>query len=292
MRVPPTPHKPSARQDMRACPQGQTAPAMPCRTVPSYVLRTVSGRPSRAMRYAFRNDKRAHPRRTGLELSVGFLDDLKRQADARKTQQTLDTDALARNAALTEAACKTALAYFMELAPQLNVLQITPRVRYSLDSRTPLEGLVRGGFVVDARRKSHRGQEVYDHVVVHGRQTTGQTVVMTKDFPPEIERLEARLRQAGITPDTEVRRDPVNGRLLNVQFRFVADVVASVKLLPDHDAGRVRFHVLNLDALETVDADFPATAVGSGLLDDLARWLTGEPNRFLQQAEQVKRVEA
>jgi hypothetical protein len=223
---------------------------------------------------------------------VGFLDDLKRQADALKTQQTLDTDALARNAALTEAACKATLAYFMELAPQLNVLQLRPRVRYSLDSRTPLEGFVRDNFVVDARRKQHRGQDVCDHVVIHGKQTTGQTLVMTKDFPPEIERLEARLRQAGITPDMEVRRDQSNGRLQNVQFKFVADVISSVKMIPDHDRARVRFHVLNLDALETVDADFPATAVGSGLLDELARWLTGEPNRFLQQAEQVKRVEA
>jgi len=223
---------------------------------------------------------------------VGFLDDLKRQADALKTQQTLDTAALARNAALTEAACKATFAYFLELAPNLNVLQLRPPVRFSLDSRTPLEGLVRGDFRVDARRKQHRGQDVHDHVVIHGRQTSGRTLVMTKDFPPEIERLESRLRHAGITPTTQVRRDPENNRLLNVEFRFVADVLLSVKLLPDHDQGRVRFRILNLDTLETVDADFPAAAVGAPLLDELARWLTGQPHQFLAQAEQVKRVEA
>lgn len=223
---------------------------------------------------------------------MGFLDDLKRQADALKTQHTLDTESLARNAALTEAACKATFAYFLELAPNLNVLQLRPPVRFSLDSRTPIENFARGDFKVDARRKQHRGQDVHDHVVIHGRQTSGQTVVMTKDFPPEIERLEARLRQAGITADTQVRRDPANNRLQNVEFRFVADVVASVKLVPDHDLARVRFRILNLDALETVDADFPAAAVTAALLDDLARWLTGQPNRFLAQAEQVKRVEA
>jgi len=32
--------------------------------------------------------------------------------------------------------------------------------------------------------------------------------------------------------------------------------------------------------------------VGSDLLDQLARWIVGEPNQFLQQAENVRRVEA
>jgi hypothetical protein len=222
---------------------------------------------------------------------MGFLDDLKRQADALKSQQTLDHATLARNAALTEAACKTTAQYWMELMPQLNVLQPRPRIRFSLDSRTPLEDLVRGDFRVDARRKMHRDQEVTEYVVIHGVQKTGRKLVMSKDFPPEIERLEARLRQAGITPGTEVKRDPANGRLLETRFSFVADLTLVVRLLPDHDAGRVKFQMNNLDGFETLTAEFPAHLVTSTLLDELARWLTGEPNQFLKQAENVKRVE-
>lgn len=242
------------------------------------------------MRYAFRHNNRFH--RIQGRINVGFLDDLKRQADALKTQQHVDAESLARNAALADAACKTALTYFMELAPQLNVLQLRPRVRFSLDSRTPLDGLARGDFKVDSRRKRHRDQEVFDHVVLHGVQKSGQTLTMTKDFPPEVERLEARLRQAGITADVDTRRDPDNGRLIHVQFKFVADVVLSVKLHPDHDQGRVTFRLANVDALETVTAEFPAHAVTTGLLDELARWLTGEPSQFLKLAENARRIEA
>jgi hypothetical protein len=223
---------------------------------------------------------------------VGFLDDLKRQADALKTQQTLDTATLARHAALVEAACKTTLQYWMELAQQLNVLQPTPPVRFSLDKSTALDGLKRCDFRVDARRKQHRGQEAFDHVVIHALQKSGRTLSMSKDFPPEIERLEARLRQAGITPDTQWVRHPESGRLEEVRFNFAADVTLMVRVLPNHDEGTLRFQISNFDGLETVNADFPAHLVGSDLLDHLARWLMGEPNAFLKQAQNLRRVEA
>lgn len=223
---------------------------------------------------------------------MGFLDDLKRQADALKTQQGEDTALLARNAALVEAACKGAWQYCFDLAQQLNVLQPVPRHRISFDKTTAVDGLKRCEFRVDARKKMHRDQEVHDHVVIHAVQKTGQKLSLAKDFPPEIERLESRLRQAGITPDTQWVRQPDTGRLEHVRFTFTADIVLMAKILPDHDRGRLRFQLHNFDALESVTADFPARAVGSELLDQLARWLVGEPHTFLQQAESVKRVEA
>jgi hypothetical protein len=172
----------------------------------------------------------------------------------------------------------------MELMPQLNVLQPRVPVRFSLDNRTPLDGLLRSDFRVDSRRKSHRGQEVFDHVVIHGLQKSGQKLTLSKDFPPEIERLEARLRQAGITADVETLRDADTGRLQEVLYRFVADLVVVIRATPDHDSGRLRFQLSNLDGFETVTAEFPAHRVTSALLDELARWLTGEPNQFLREA--------
>jgi hypothetical protein len=179
----------------------------------------------------------------------------------------------------------------MELAQQLNVLQPTPRLRFSLDKATAIDGLKRCDFRVDVRRKQHRNQEVCDHVVLHGLQKTGRTLTMSKDFPPEIERLESRLRQDGISPDTSWVRDPESGRLEEVRFAFVADIVLMVRVLPDHDEGKLRFQISNFDGFETVTADFPAHRVGSELLDQLARWIVGEPHQFLQQAEAVRRVE-
>ncbi|HEY0821085.1 MAG TPA: hypothetical protein VGD46_20025 [Rhizobacter sp.] len=223
---------------------------------------------------------------------MSFLNDLKRQADALKTQNTEDAALLARNAALVEGACKSVWQYWLDLAQQLNVLQPVPPLRFSLDKVTALDGLKRGDFQVDARRKQHRGQEVFDHVVIHAVQKTGRTLTLRKDFPPEIERLEARLRQAGITPDTKWVRNEDNGRLEEVVFNFKADVTLIARALPDHDQGLVRFQLHNFDSLETVTAEFAAREVGSELLDHLARWMVGQPSEFLRRAAQVKRVEA
>lgn len=223
---------------------------------------------------------------------MSFLNDLKRQADALKTQSTEDAALLARNATLVEGACKTVWQYWLDLAQQLNVLQPTPPVRFSLDKVTALDNLKRTDFRVDARRKQHRDQEVYDHVVIHAVQKTGRTLTLSKDFPPEIERLESRLRQGGIAADTKWVRNEANGRLEEVIFNFKADLTFMARVLPDHDQGTVRFQLSNFDGLETVTAEFPARDVGSDLLDQLARWMVGQPNEFLRRASQVKRVEA
>ena len=36
---------------------------------------------------------------------------------------------------------------------------------------------------------------------------------------------------------------------------------------------------------------FPAFEVGSQRLDELARWIVGEPNGFLRDGQQLRRVE-
>jgi hypothetical protein len=64
---------------------------------------------------------------------VGFLDDLKRQAEAVKAEQTVDVAALERNTLLAESACKTVFTYFDTLLRQLEVLKPVSKVRYVLD---------------------------------------------------------------------------------------------------------------------------------------------------------------
>ena len=62
--------------------------------------------------------------------------------------------------------------------------------------------------------------------------------------------------------------------------------------LADIDLGRLRFELVNLDGFETVTVEFPAVEIGSARLDELARWLLGEPNGFLENAQNLRRVEA
>ena len=223
---------------------------------------------------------------------MGFLDDLKRQAEAAQAQNSTDTDTLARNAGLADIACKTAFNYFSVLAQQLNVLRPRSKVAYRLDRRQVFEGLQLGDFRADSRRKPWRGGEVFDHVVLRWRMSSGTRLALTKNFLPDIEQLESRLRQGGVAFDAEAVRHPETSKLQEMRYAFSADFNANVLLTPDHDRGCLRFELVNLDALETVTLELPAFEIGSGRLDELARWVMGEPNTFLEGARNLRRTEA
>ena len=223
---------------------------------------------------------------------MGYLEELKRQADDMLAQQRQDIGALQRNAMLTDAACHTTSRYLSTLARQLNVLQPVSQTVWRLDRKTSFSQLRFTDFRSDARMKKLRDAEVFDHVVLNFAAKTGTRVTIAKDFPPEIEKLEARLRQCGAHYDSEVVRDPENGKFVEKRFDLIADFQSSIRLLPDHDSGHVTFHVANLDGFETVSVVFPAFEVGSARLDELARWINGEPHAFLRDGRHVRRVPA
>ena len=66
---------------------------------------------------------------------MGYLDELKRQADEAKARQTQDIGALQRNAMLTDSACQVAARYLGTLAQQLNVLQPASKAVWRFDSK-------------------------------------------------------------------------------------------------------------------------------------------------------------
>ena len=223
---------------------------------------------------------------------MGFLDDLKRQADALKARQTIDTAALARNTALAEAACKASFGYLNTLVSQLEVLRPTSAARFTLDRQHVFEGLALSDFHIDARRKRLRDEEVFDFIVLHWQIKSGRKLQLLKDFMPEIERLEPRLRQSGAQVEAEPVRNPDNGKLQGMRYTFSADFVGSVRITPNHDAGRMHFQLHNLDGFESVSIEFPAIEVGTVRLDELARWLAGQPHAFLAGGSDLRRVEA
>lgn len=223
---------------------------------------------------------------------MGFLDDLKRQADEAKARLNTDTSLLERNAALTDAGCKTASTYFSTLVQQLNVLQPRSKATYRLDKRHVFEAMQLCDFRFDARRTRLRGAEVYDHVALRWRMTNGTRLTLVKNFLPDIEQLESRLRRSGAQVHTDTVRNPQTNKLHEMRYELVADFEAAVNITPDHDHARLRFELVNIDGFETVTLEFPAFEVGTARMDELARWIMGEPNAFLKGGQALRRVEA
>ncbi len=223
---------------------------------------------------------------------MGYLDDLKRQADEARARQTLDTAALERNALVTDSACQSAFRYLVSLAQQLNVLQPVSKAVFRFDSRNIFRDLKISDVRADSRMRKLRGAEVFDHVVFGFDLKTGRRIAISKDFPPEIQKLEARLTQCGARFQSESLYDSEDGRFLEKRFEFLADFNAVVRMIPDHDSAWIQFQIVNLEGFETVAVQFPAFEVGGARLDELARWIVGEPNAFLRDGQGLRRVDA
>lgn len=227
---------------------------------------------------------------------MSFLDQLKQQAQARQAQDRHDHAEIERRIGMTEAACAGAWRYLNDLGRQLDVLQPVSRQRYMIDARCVVEGLPMVDFVGDIRKQRVQlgplaERDLVHHVVLRATLRSHREVELSKDFPPEIEKLEGRLAQAGIQCLGERERDAESGHFRAMRYRFSPDIVLAVRVLPLHDEGQLRFEVQNLDGLSTVSASFAAAEVTSARLDELAKWWVGEPHRFLDGALAVRRHE-
>ena len=223
---------------------------------------------------------------------MGFLDQLRRQALDARARQDSGAELQQRTVQLVEAAARELRQTMMELAGHLEVLRPAAPVRYALDRQVVLERLPRQDFRFDSRRASVLDEDVISHMHLSCAVRSGRRVQVGKDFVNEMERIEARLAQAGILVDREPVREPGSGRLLQMRYDFVADVELSMHVRCDHLHGALRLALRNLDGLETVQVTLRPTDVDAARLDELARWWAGEPHRFLEGLPDLRRNDA
>jgi len=223
--------------------------------------------------------------REKFEAHVSFLDNLKQQADQLRNNQHLSQAERQALVQETERACLATFRYWVDLSKQLNVLQPTPRGRFTLDSKVVLQGLRFGQYRADIRKRGLSGEDVTDHVALYCTLASGQAVSLTKDFVVDMEKLDARLAQAGISCHPESIRNPDNGKLLEVRYDFTANITAGVRMTPQPESAKVQFQVDNLDGLSRWVVEFDARQVDTPLLDELSKWLVGQPNDFVKRGK-------
>ena len=227
---------------------------------------------------------------------MGFLDELKEQSRALQgatdAAAGVDAETLARNRRLANGACRLAHDYWKELCEHLNLIRAPSAARYVLFGREPLAGLALGNFRVLPQLKLLPGGEpVYESVLLAWNATSDAVLRIEKENPTEVERLRAALMQAGIQASEAPTRHAVSGRLIGTAFQFKPSVAASVRVTPLADAGKVRLAFANVDQLERVEGEYPAAGLRARLLDEIGRWIVGQPHRVLEYAGNLKRFQ-
>ena len=216
---------------------------------------------------------------------MSFLEQLKQQADQVRSTRGVDSAVLNARIDATELACQTVFKYWIDLAKHLSVIQPPSLGRYVFDPQLVLEGLQFSNFRTDIRARSLGGRTVTDHVALYCDLKTGRHAQLTKNFVADIERLEARIEQTGVRCIPDIRRDRSTNKIVEIHYDFVADMHASVRMRPDHEHGRVEFTMDNLDGIARWVVAFDAAAVDAHLLDELSRWIMGQPHQFRDKGQ-------
>jgi hypothetical protein len=214
---------------------------------------------------------------------VSFLNQLKSQANALQSQTAQVNSNLEENTAQAEQACQFALQYLRDLSRHLNVIEPKAQ-RFSLDGKTPWPAMKFVDFRADSRKKMLRDKEVFDYLAMGWRviPQVGQPVggVVTVNFPPDLQRVESRLASGMVKHERKELRHPEKNTLLALQFDYVTETRGNVVVTPDHDKGVLAFRVLNANGFDVVNTSRPAGKIKADVLDELAKLVVGEANRF------------
>lgn len=221
---------------------------------------------------------------------MSFLNQLKQQAQTLQTRQGDELQHLDSNTDATEAACKTVWHYFMELPRQLNVIE-PAAVSLSLDGKAPWPAMKQTDFRFDARKKTLRGKEVFDYLALGWRLEPAETAAVlapglprgrvSVNFPPDLERVERRLRAGQVRHDRQELRHPETNRLQSIVFEHDMAARASVRVTPDHDNGSFDIRLAAVGGLEIATTRYTVAQLNTAALDELAKLIVGQTSRFI-----------
>lgn len=215
---------------------------------------------------------------------MGFLDQLKSQAQTLQSQRGAEQERREQLASETERACRLLANYLDDLARQLSVIQ-PPAGALSLDGKTPWPPMKQVDFRFDARRKMLRNREVFDYIGMGWRIVPQSGAIVTGtvsvNFPTDMKRVEDRLMMGPVKHERREVRDPEKSALREVRYEYLTETRGTVTATADHDRGQLHFRLLNTAGFEVVQTTWPAARIQPELLDELAKRIVGQASSFV-----------
>jgi hypothetical protein len=106
--------------------------------------------------------------------------------------------------------------------------------------------------------------------------------LVSVNFPTDLQRVESRLAMGLVKHDrTELRLPEKKNALQSIRFDYVTATRGGITITPEHDRAQLAFRLLNTAGFEIVHTRWPAARISLDVMDELARYLLGQPNRFL-----------
>ncbi len=215
---------------------------------------------------------------------MGLLDDLKKQAETLKAQDTDKTESLRASAVAVDHALRRTFLYLNDLGKQLNVVQMPCPFTYKIPTVGDVNGLMAKDFFVDFRSKHFIDKDYYGEVHVAYRAISDK-VLTVKKGPDDMEKFRDFLWQANIEHKSEQYRNE-RKVITHEVFRIACEFRIQAKIDGDHETGKLKIVTKNVGGFEMDIFNILALEMNDHAVEEFAKFMIGRPNEW---QELVKR---
>ncbi|HLX22260.1 MAG TPA: hypothetical protein VKR38_02850 [Usitatibacter sp.] len=214
---------------------------------------------------------------------MGLLDDLKKQADALKAQDTDRTESLRSTAVAVDHALRRTFLYLNDLGKQLNVVQMPSPFAYELPTVGRIDGLVIKDFFCDFRSKHFIDKDYYGEVHIAYR-CWSDKVLTIKKGPDDMEKFRDLLWQSNIEHKSEQFRNE-RKVITHEVFKVSCDFRVQGKIEGDHESGRLKIVVKNVGGFSVDLYNIMGGEMNDQAVEEFAKYFIGRPNHWVEIAK-------
>jgi hypothetical protein len=209
---------------------------------------------------------------------VGLLDDLKKQAETLKAQDTDKTESLRASAVAVDHALRRTFLYLNDLGKQLNVVQMPSPFTYKIPTVGDVNGLMAKDFFVDFRSKHFIDKDYYGEVHVAYRAISDK-VLTVKKGPDDMEKFRDFLWQSNIEHKSEQYRNE-RKVITHEVFRITCEFRIQAKIDGDHETGKLKIVTKNVGGFEMDIFNILAVEMNDHAVEEFAKYMIGRPNEW------------
>ncbi len=209
---------------------------------------------------------------------MGLLDDLKKQADDLKAQDTDRTESMRSTAVSIDHALRRSFLYLNDLGKQLNVVQMPSPFKYNLPTVGDIDGLVIKDFFCDFRSKHFIDKDYYGEVHVAYR-CWSDKVLTVKKGPDDMEKFRDILWQSNIEHKSEQFRNE-RKVITHEVFKVNCDFRVQAKIEGDHETSRIKIVAKNVGGFSVDMFQLMGQEMNEQGVEEFAKYFIGRPNKW------------
>ena len=214
---------------------------------------------------------------------MGLLDDLKKQAETLKAQDTDKTESLRASAVAVDHALRRTFLYLNDLGKQLNAIQMPSPFVFKIPTVEDVKGLIAKDFFVDFRSKHFIDKDYYGEVHVAYRAFSDKFLTVKKG-PDDMEKFRDFLWQSNVEHKSEQYRNE-RKVITHEVFKINCEFRIQAKVDGDHETGKLKIVTKNVGGFEMDIFNLLALEMNDHAVEEFAKYMIGRPNEWKELAK-------